>query len=133
MTKPKKPVLIEMDAPVAEGPDRAAPVPDVIPAPGEGRAMRAVIGFGARPRSPLGRFFWATATALIGFIISVAAWRFVEGLLAANPVLGWTAAVLFGLVLLAKFFVPDSLTSDPLFVHVAQVTGEGVGEADERQ
>lgn len=105
MSKPKKPVLIEMDAPVAEGPDRAAPVPDVIPAPGEGRAMQAVIGLGARPRSRLGRFFWATATALIGFIISVAAWRFVEGLLAANPVLGWTAALLVGLFVFAALLI----------------------------
>ncbi len=105
MTKPKKPVLIEMDAPVAEGPDRAAPVPDLIPAPGEGRAMQAVIGLGARPRSRLGRFFWATATALLGFIISVAAWRFVEGLLAANPVLGWTAAVLVGLFVFAALLI----------------------------
>ncbi|MGB3313944.1 MAG: TIGR01620 family protein [Albidovulum sp.] len=105
MSKPKGPLLIEMEAPASEGPDRAPPVPDVVPAPGEGRAMQAVIGLGARRRSRLGRFFWGSATALLGFVISVAAWRFVEGLLAANPVLGWIAAILVGLVVLAALLI----------------------------
>lgn len=103
--KRKGPVLIEMEQPAEKGPDRAPPVPDVIPAPGEGRAMQAVIGIGARPRSRLGRFFWGTAAALLGFVISVAAWRFVEGLLAANPVLGWVAAALVSLFVLAALLI----------------------------
>ena len=105
MSKSRGPVLIEMEAPAGEGPDRAPPVPDVIPAPGEGRAMQAVIGLGSRPRSRLGRFFWGSAVALLGFVISVAAWRFVEGLLAANPILGWVAAALVGLFVLAACLI----------------------------
>lgn len=105
MTKSRGPVLIEMETPAGEGPDRAPPVPDVIPGHGEGRAMQAVIGFGARPGSRLGRFFWASAGTLLGFVMSVAAWRFVEGLLAANPVLGWIAAVLVGLFVLAALLI----------------------------
>lgn len=104
MANPKGPVLIEREAPLPEGPDRAPPVPDLGPLP-EGRAMQAVVVLAGRPRSRLGRFFWATATALVGFVVSVAAWRFVEGLLAANPVLGWTAAVLVGLFVLAALLV----------------------------
>ncbi|MEZ5778940.1 MAG: TIGR01620 family protein [Paracoccaceae bacterium] len=105
MTKPKGPVLIEMEAPAPDGPDRAPPVPDVAGPIPEGRAMRTVAVLAARPRSRLGRFFWTAATALVGFVASVAAWRFVEGLLAANPVLGWIAAVLVGLFVLAAVLI----------------------------
>lgn len=104
MANPRGPVLIEREAPLPEGPDRAPPVPDLAPMP-EGRAMQTVAVLAARPRSRLGRFFWATASALVGFVVSVAAWRFVEGLLAANPVLGWTAAVLVGLFVLAAVLI----------------------------
>lgn len=104
MANPRGPVLIEREAPLPEGPDRAPPVPDLTPMP-EGRAMQTVAVLAARPRSRLGRFFWATASALVGFVVSVAAWRFVEGLLAANPVLGWTAAVLVGLFVLAALLI----------------------------
>ena len=104
MANPKGPVLIERETPAPDGPDRAPPVPDLAPLP-EGRAMQTVAVLARRPRSRLARFFWATAAALVGFVVSVAAWRFVEGLLAANPVLGWTAAVLVGLFVLAALLI----------------------------
>jgi len=110
------PVLIEHDAPSGEGPDRAPPVPDLSPDPAAGagggpgggpggRAMQTAAVLAARPRSRLGRFFWATAAALVGLVASVAAWRFVEGLLAASPVLGGLAAGLVGLFVLAALLI----------------------------
>lgn len=106
MTRTRGPVLIEMDAPAAEGPDRAPPLsdPEAGPAPG-GRAMRGVVVVAGRRRSRLGRFFWASAAALLGFVASVAAWRFVAGLLTANPLLGWAAAGLLGLFVLAALLI----------------------------
>ncbi|MGB7262680.1 MAG: TIGR01620 family protein [Albidovulum sp.] len=105
MTKSKGPVLIEMEASAAEGPDRAPPVPETLALAPEGRAMQVVAALSARPRSRLGRFFWGVATALVGFVVSVAAWRFVDGLLAANPVLGWIAAVLVAGFVLAALLI----------------------------
>ena len=58
---------------------------------------------GARA-SPLARWFWRLLGAVVSFVAGVLAWRFVDGLLAAYPLLGWVAAVLlgaFGLVCLA--------------------------------
>lgn len=103
MANPKGPVLIEREEPAAVGPDAAPPVPDA--ALPEGRAMRTVAVLAARPRSRLGRFFWSSAAALVGFMASVATWRFVEGLLATHPLLGWIAAVLTGLFVLAAVLV----------------------------
>ncbi|MCB2116861.1 MAG: TIGR01620 family protein [Rhodobacteraceae bacterium] len=100
----KGPVLIEREAPAEVGPDTAPPVPDLAPLP-EGRAMQTMAALAARPRSRLGRFFWATATALVGFMASVATWRFVENLLTSHPLLGWIAAALTGLFVLAALLV----------------------------
>ena len=68
MANPKGPVLIEREEPAAVGPDAAPPVPDA--ALPEGRAMRTVAVLAARPRSRLGRFFWSSAAALVGFMAS---------------------------------------------------------------
>ncbi|MCW3784077.1 YcjF family protein [Defluviimonas salinarum] len=102
MTKPKGPVLIEMERPAAEGPAEAPPVPELQP---EGQSMQTVAALGARRRSPLGRFFWTTAGALFGFVLSISAWRFVETLLSQNPLLGGIAAALVGLFLLAAVLI----------------------------
>ncbi|MGX0976401.1 putative membrane protein [Roseovarius sp. MBR-51] len=99
--KAKGPVLIDMDVPAAEGPDRAPPVPDPAEAP-EGRAMRAVIARGASRPSWLGRLFWGLALGLMGAAVSVAAWDFAVGLIARVPVLGYgVAAMGVGLLLVA--------------------------------
>ncbi|MGB5068269.1 MAG: TIGR01620 family protein, partial [Albidovulum sp.] len=90
-TRTKGPVLIEMTSASDVTPANAPPVPDGLP---DGQAMRNVARLAARRPSRLGRFFWMTAGALTSFAVSVAAWNFVMGLLAANPVLGTIAAVL---------------------------------------
>jgi putative membrane protein len=102
-----KPVLIEMtDAPAS--PADAPPVQDlsdpVFDRP-EGRAMQIAARLAARPPSRLARFFWQATTALLGFVVSVAAWRFVENLFAANPVLGWIGAGLLVLFVLAAALI----------------------------
>ncbi|KGM88565.1 hypothetical protein rosmuc_01399 [Roseovarius mucosus DSM 17069] len=99
--KAKGPVLIEMDAQAAEGPDRAPPVPDLMDRP-DGRAMRAVITRGAAGPSWLGRLFWGLALGLMGAAVSVAAWDFAMGLIARVPVLGYgVAAMGAGLLIVA--------------------------------
>ncbi len=105
MTERKGPVLIELDDAPEAGPEAAAPVPDVGFDPPQGRAMQVVATLGARRPSRLGRFFWSALVALIGFIASLAAWNFVTGLLAANPILGWIASGLIGAVLLALLVI----------------------------
>ncbi|MFN4204021.1 MAG: YcjF family protein [Tabrizicola sp.] len=83
-------------------PGAAPPVPDALP---EGQAMQAVAALSQRRGSAVTRFaLWAFG-ALFSFVLSVAAWDFVTGLLARNLVLGWAAfalvvaAVLAGVVL----------------------------------
>jgi putative membrane protein len=88
------PVVIELDEPAAETPASAAPVPEPDPALPEPRAMQMAATLAARRRSRLGRWFWATASALVGFAASLAAWNFVTALLASNPILGMIATVL---------------------------------------
>ena len=99
MTGRQGPIVVELDEAPELGPEAAAPVPDSLDRP-EGHAMQVAATLGARRRSRLAGLFWAALLALVGFALSVAAWSFVEGLLAANPILGWTAAGLVGLVLL---------------------------------
>ncbi|SEN72662.1 putative membrane protein [Pseudorhodobacter antarcticus] len=94
-----KPVVIDLDdAPLVTVSD-AAPVPDLgMP---EGRGVQAAAGIVTGQRSALGRFaVWALG-ALAGFMISVAVYDFVTGLLARNSVLGWVAFALAGLAILA--------------------------------
>ncbi|MCU0904016.1 MAG: TIGR01620 family protein, partial [Tabrizicola sp.] len=93
MSRPPKPLLEEMEEPV--DPSSAPPVPDVLP---EGQAMQAVAALSQKRGSALTRFaVWAFG-ALFSFALAVAAYDFVEGLLARNVVLGWVA---FGLVVVA--------------------------------
>ncbi len=96
----KGPVLIEIDetAEAQPAPATAPPVDDAHPP--EGRAMQTVATLAARRRgSALARWFWGSLLALLGFVLSLAAWDFVTGLLAANPILGWIATGLIALVL----------------------------------
>ncbi len=98
------PVLIELDAPARETPATAPPVPEPDPALPEPAAMQMAARLAARKPSRLGRWFWSLALALVGFVVSLAAWDFITGLLDRNPVLGLAATVLvaaFVIVLLA--------------------------------
>lgn len=102
----KKPVVIELDEAPAS-PAEAPPVVD-LPAPGDapqGRALQIAARLAARPPSKLSRFFWRATGALVAFLASVAAWRFVEGLFAANPLLGWVASGFFALFGLATALI----------------------------
>ncbi|MAQ86554.1 MAG: TIGR01620 family protein [Maritimibacter sp.] len=98
MSDPNGPVLIEMDTP-APSPADAPPVQDAGDLP-NAAAMQKVAALAARRPSRLARWFWRILTALIGFVISVAAWDFVNGLIDRNPVLGLIAMVLIGLFVL---------------------------------
>lgn len=102
MTTRKGPVVIEREGAAEFTPASAPAVPDALP---EGRAMQMAARVAARPPSRLGRFFWASAGALLSFLASVAAWQFVAGLLERNPILGWTATVLFAAFILAAVLV----------------------------
>ncbi len=103
----KGPILFDIDEDDAL-PDvtKAPPVPDPAPNPvpnpaPQGQAMQAIAQIAARPRSRIAQLFWSALAALIGAMISVAAWDFVMGLIARAPALGYTVAGLVGLVLFA--------------------------------
>ncbi|MEM9250493.1 MAG: TIGR01620 family protein [Pseudomonadota bacterium] len=99
-SKAPGPVLIELDGvDTAPDPAQAPPVPDALPQ--QGTAMQHLAELGARPPSVLGRLFWSSLVALLGFVLSVTAWDFVMGLLARNAVLGGAAVVLTAVVVLA--------------------------------
>ena len=103
----KNPLLIELDIPPVS-PAEAPPVEDLPMANGgtpQGRAMAIAARLTARPASRLTRFFWQAVAALLGFLASVAAWRFIEGLFAAHPLLGWLGAGVLALFLLAALLV----------------------------
>jgi putative membrane protein len=71
----------------------------------EGRAMQTAAVLAARRPSRLWRFFWSVAGALLGFLISLAAWDFVTGLLARNQLLGSIALALVALMLAALLLI----------------------------
>jgi putative membrane protein len=87
------PVVIDADLPDVETPQDALPVPEF-----EGRAMQQVTRIAARKTSWLGRLFWGGITTLIGMMVSVAVWDFVNGLLSRNAYLGQLALGLLAIV-----------------------------------
>jgi len=115
----KGPVLIELDEAPSQGPESAPPVPDAaLPA---GQAMQVVASLGAKRPSRIGRLFWVALLSLVGFVVSLVAWNFVTGLLAANPILGWTATGLLGLVLFAALVI--ALRELAAFSRLARLDG----------
>lgn len=103
----KEPLLIELEAEGAS-PAEAAPVedpPEALAGQPPGRAMAIATRLAARPSSRFSRFFWQATAALLGFFASIAAWRFIEGLFATHPLLGWLGTGLIGLFLLASLLV----------------------------
>ncbi|MEP5155387.1 TIGR01620 family protein [Planktotalea sp.] len=91
----KGPVLIDLeDAPAPEqGPEAAAPVPDLDVPPPSGQAMQTVATLTARQPSRLVKWFWGLLLSLLGFAVSLAAWDFVTGLITRIPVLGYIVTV----------------------------------------
>ncbi|MDZ4136228.1 MAG: TIGR01620 family protein [Paracoccaceae bacterium] len=100
-TPSRKPHVVDWHEPA--DPASAAPVPDLGVGPGE--ANPATSRSERVQGGALRRFaFWAFG-ALFGFMLSVAAWNFVTGLLARNPVLGGIAFALLAAALLAALLL----------------------------
>lgn len=98
------PVLIDLeDREPAVSVADAPPVPDM-PAP-DGQAMQMAARLAARRPSRLARWFWGLASAVIGAMVSVAAWDFVTGLLARAPILGWIVTGLIAAMLLVLLVI----------------------------
>ncbi len=104
MTEKPGPVLIELDDAPKVSPAEAPPIAEASDPP-SGAAMQTVAQLAARPRSRLARWFWSLLLAITGFILSIAAWDFVTGLLARNEILGSIALALIGLFLLVLLFI----------------------------
>jgi putative membrane protein len=91
---PLKPLLIERD----EDPD--APTPASVPAVPDSDRPEALLRLPPPPGSALSRMaLWVFGT-LFTFVLSVAAWDFVTGLLSRDSLLGTVALVLVGLAVL---------------------------------
>ncbi|MDA0720751.1 MAG: TIGR01620 family protein [Proteobacteria bacterium] len=97
----RRPVLIDLDGQDMARPDTAPAVPDEA----QSAAMQRLAVVASRAPSPLARWFWGLALLLTGFVVSLAAWDYVTGLLARAPVLGWIATVLMGLLLLVLVII----------------------------
>ena len=97
----RRPVLIETEGP-APSPAEAPMVPDPAPAAASVAAgppaWAAAVG---APRSRLASFAGWAIGGFAGFVVSVAAWDFVTGLLARNTALGALAMLLAGAAVLA--------------------------------
>jgi len=96
MSKSKGPVVIELEPKSKAKKVTPADAPAVIDVP-EGAAMQAMTRVAARRPSKLARLFWLSMVTLIGFMISLAFWDFVTGLLTRNIWLGRAALVLIAI------------------------------------
>lgn len=97
----RKPVLIELDDSEPPISPAVAPPVEELGVVAQGEAMQTLARLSARRPNRLVRLFWSSLFALLAFTLSVTAWNFATGLLASNPVLGWTATTLFGVVIFA--------------------------------
>ncbi len=89
----KGPVLIDLEGGDVARPDAAPAVPETT-ATG---TMQTAAVWAARPASALTKWFWALSVSITGFVVSLAAWDYVNGLLVRSPILGMVA---FGLITL---------------------------------
>ena len=95
------PVLLELeDDAQSPSPASAPPVPDAVPVP-RGQAMQTLATLAARKPSRIARLFWGALTALIGVMLSIAAWDFATAMLERNQVLGYAVLALIGVVLVS--------------------------------
>ena len=98
------PVLIDLEGAKAAQPDTAPAVQDAIDAP-QGVAMQQVAALATRRPSRLARWFWSITAALVGFVVSLAAWDYVTSLLDRSPILGGIATALIGFLLLVLLVI----------------------------
>ncbi|MGR3271431.1 TIGR01620 family protein [Thalassococcus profundi] len=106
MSTRKGPVLFEIDeSQPGQNPAEAPPVPDTdLPAP-KGQAMATAAAIAARKPSKLARWFWRLLGALVGTLVSIAAWRFVTDLVTSTPLLGYAVALLMALFALVVVLI----------------------------
>jgi putative membrane protein len=93
MSNRKAPIVIEMDKPSRRKTITPADAPAIVDVP-MGAAMETMTRVVARKGSRLAKLFWATIIALVGYMISLAFWDFVTGLLTRNIWMGRAALVL---------------------------------------
>jgi len=93
------PILIDLEGTEAAQPSMAPPVQDDPDIP-QGVAMQQVAALATRRPSRLARWFWSVTIALVGFVASLAAWDYVNSLLARSPILGGIATALVALLIL---------------------------------
>lgn len=75
-------------------------------------AMATVANVMGRRGSSLAKWFWGLLLSLTGFVVSLAAWDYVTGLLTRNPILGGIVTVLFiGFVLVLLIIALRELAS----------------------
>lgn len=89
---PSRPVLIELDSP-SPSPADVPPVPDPVPG---GGAVTVAARLATRRGSWLSRLAVWVVGSFAGFVLSVAVWDFVTGLVARDTVLGTIALILAG-------------------------------------
>lgn len=95
------PVLIELEeTDQTTSVSDAPPVPDPDVTGPNGQAMQAVAKLAARKSSRLSRWFWGLAAALLGTVISIAAWDFTTALILRNSYLGLAVCALFAAFIL---------------------------------
>ncbi|MGR3659823.1 MAG: YcjF family protein [Paracoccaceae bacterium] len=93
MTKPKGPVLIELDGDSDVTPQDAPVFPEALDQP-TGQAMQTITELAAHRPSRLLRWFWRLGFALFSFGISIWAWGALTDLLTRNVYLGGIAVAL---------------------------------------
>lgn len=98
------PVLIDLDETQPAHPDTAPAVPD-LETPPNGMAMQHVAAIATARPSRLTRWFWSLALMLTGFVVSLAAWDYIDTLLARSPLLGGIATTLVALLVLVLFII----------------------------
>jgi putative membrane protein len=96
MTK-TRPVLIDLDDAPKATPSDAPPVPDLDTS--GARVLTATAGIATARPSRLGVWVLGALGALFSFMLSVAIYDFVTGLLARNAALGWVAFGLTGVAI----------------------------------
>ncbi len=100
----KGPVLIDLEGEAATVEvSQAPPVPDI--AVPQGQAMQGAARIAARRTSALSRWFWGLALAVVGAVVSVAAWDFATSLLTRAPVLGWVVTGLIAALVLVALII----------------------------
>tara|TARA_R110002072_G_scaffold46242_5_gene128178 strand:+ start:156 stop:1163 length:1008 start_codon:yes stop_codon:yes gene_type:complete len=127
----KGPVLFDLEEDSGPRPAvaEAPPVPDLMmPAP-RGQAMQVAARLAAHKPSLLMRLFWALGGALVGALVSIAAWNFVTDLMARHPLIGWAMTGLIGAFLLVLALL--SLREVAAFGRLARLDGlrHDAGEA----